>query len=60
MALPVVRESEDKSVGNVSVSTEKALSRIVMVMTALTEGVDQAAATRIFGHHPSYDSAVVV
>jgi len=29
------------------------LSQIVMVMTALTEGVDQAAASRIFGHHPS-------
>ncbi len=30
-----------------------ALARIVMVMVALTEGVDQAAASRIFGHHPS-------
>ena len=29
------------------------LSRIVMVITALTEGVDQAAASQIFGHHLS-------
>ncbi|MCL4267632.1 MAG: hypothetical protein KJ069_30950 [Anaerolineae bacterium] len=28
------------------------LARITMVMTALSEGVDLAAASRIFGHHP--------
>jgi hypothetical protein len=29
------------------------LSRVACVMTALAEGVDISAATRIFGHHPT-------
>ncbi len=29
------------------------LGRVAMVMTTLSEGVDLAAASRIFGHHPS-------